>query len=139
MEFGKEYQIEETPLYQQAARQLVRDVVELSAIPPQTERELFQADAEANAAFQFDNTPYDGADIKALSNVEPQLSPRESESLSLVSQGLPQSEAAARLGVRPATLRGYLKAVRFKLQTTSTGEAVAMAKLRGLIETSEDN
>jgi DNA-binding NarL/FixJ family response regulator len=43
------------------------------------------------------------------------LAPREREALSLIAQGLTQAQAAARMGVSPATVDTYVKRIRRKL------------------------
>ncbi|MFE7318543.1 LuxR C-terminal-related transcriptional regulator [Streptomyces sp. NPDC057555] len=47
------------------------------------------------------------------------LTPRESEVLSLVADGLRNSEIAARIGVTEGTVKGYLGGIRSKLGTSS--------------------
>ncbi|MFI6764196.1 LuxR C-terminal-related transcriptional regulator [Streptomyces sp. NPDC050355] len=47
------------------------------------------------------------------------LSSRESEVLSLVADGLRNSEIAARIGVTEGTVKGYLRGIRSKLGTSS--------------------
>lgn len=60
------------------------------------------------------------------------LTPREEETLTLLSRGLTVPEAAARMGLSPQTVAGYVKVVYQKLQVTSRAEATREAIRRGL-------
>jgi DNA-binding CsgD family transcriptional regulator len=61
------------------------------------------------------------------------LSPREREVLRHVARGLPDRELAARLGIRTATARSYMQAIRTKLGVRSRSQAVAIALSTGLL------
>ena len=61
------------------------------------------------------------------------LSPRESDTLQLLSVGLNRSRVAERLKISEHTLRVYIESARFKLGATNTTHAVAKAISQGLI------
>jgi len=62
-----------------------------------------------------------------------QLSPRELEILSLLSQGLVPSEIAARLGTSPSTVGHQVRNARKKLQASSNEHAIAKAVFFSII------
>ena len=61
------------------------------------------------------------------------LSPRESDSLTLLAMGYSRAHAADTLKISEHTLRVYIEAARFKLGSANTTHAVAAALSRGLI------
>lgn len=61
------------------------------------------------------------------------LSPRETASLRLLSEGLSVEEIAARLGVGPPTVKTFLARAAKKLRARTREHAVAIAIRRGLI------
>lgn len=60
------------------------------------------------------------------------LSPRETETLTLLARGLTVAEAAAQLGLTAHTVAGYVKIVYQKLGISSRAEATREAIRRGL-------
>lgn len=62
-----------------------------------------------------------------------ELSPRENETLTLLSKGLTVSAAAQSMGLSPQTVAGYVKIIYQKLHVSSRAEAVREAVRRGLI------
>jgi DNA-binding NarL/FixJ family response regulator len=66
--------------------------------------------------------------------VAPELRDRELEVLKLLATGASVKEMAPRLGISVHTCRGYVKAVRQKLEATSQLEAVLKARQLGLLD-----
>ncbi len=64
---------------------------------------------------------------------EPTLTPRESEILSLVAQGLSNKAIGRSLGLTEGTVKGYLKLLLDKLAVSDRTEAAALALRRGLV------
>jgi DNA-binding NarL/FixJ family response regulator len=65
--------------------------------------------------------------------VSPTLTPRESDVLALLGQGQEVRDIADRLGVTPATCRGYVKSLLVKLDAHSQLQAVVAAWRLGLL------
>ncbi|MFI0235338.1 response regulator transcription factor [Streptomyces sp. NPDC016845] len=63
----------------------------------------------------------------------PVLAPREVDVLVCVAAGATNAAAAERLGLRPETVKGYLRAAMRKLGAHTRGEAVAAARRAGLL------
>jgi len=61
------------------------------------------------------------------------LSPRETECLLRVAQGLRSKQIAEKLGLRPVTVELHLKNARAKLKASTREQAIAIALLNGLI------
>ncbi|MFI1538646.1 response regulator transcription factor [Streptomyces anandii] len=61
------------------------------------------------------------------------LSPRELDVLACVAAGATNAAVAARLGVRPETVKGYLRSAMRKLGARTRGEAVVSARRAGLL------
>ncbi|KYG67232.1 hypothetical protein AZI86_09510 [Bdellovibrio bacteriovorus] len=61
------------------------------------------------------------------------LSPREKETLVLLSKGMTVAVAAQTLGLSPQTVAGYVKIIYQKLHVSSRAEAVREAVRRGLV------
>jgi DNA-binding NarL/FixJ family response regulator len=64
------------------------------------------------------------------------LTPRERDVLSLLAEGLRQTEIAARLAISPKTVASHIEHVLTKLGVHSRAEAVALAYRDGLLRTS---
>lgn len=62
-----------------------------------------------------------------------QLSPREVDVLTQVSLGLSYADIAARLCLKPMTVKGYMRTVMQKLQAHNRTEAVVAARRLGLL------
>ncbi len=62
-----------------------------------------------------------------------QLTPRETETLTLLSQGLTSHEIGARLGIRRKTVETYIGSIIGKLGAQNRVEALAIALERGLL------
>jgi len=62
-----------------------------------------------------------------------ELTPRETEVLRLLAEGLRNRDIAARLYVSEKTVRNYISSILFKLQVNSRTEAALLAVKRGLI------
>ena len=62
------------------------------------------------------------------------ITPRESEVLALLSQGLQNKEIGARLGVTDRTVKFHVGSILSKLQAGNRTEAVTIAVQRGLIQ-----
>lgn len=80
------------------------------------------------------------AQVAPRLRVEPNglLTPRESELLSLIAQGLSDKAIARILGLGPATVRTYNSQLYGKLGARSRTEAVARARALGLLTDVED-
>ncbi|MEU6817999.1 LuxR C-terminal-related transcriptional regulator [Streptomyces sp. NPDC046860] len=63
----------------------------------------------------------------------PVLAPRELDVLTWVATGATNAAVADRLGVRPETVKGYLRAAMRKLSAHTRGEAVTAARRAGLL------
>ncbi|MFI1167727.1 response regulator transcription factor [Streptomyces sp. NPDC020801] len=63
----------------------------------------------------------------------PGLSPREVDVLACVATGATNAGVAERLGVRPETVKGYLRSAMRKLGAHTRGEAVVAARRAGLL------
>ncbi|MFJ8198509.1 response regulator transcription factor [Streptomyces sp. NPDC096152] len=61
------------------------------------------------------------------------LAPRELDVLACVAAGATNATAAARLGLSPETVKGYLRSAMRKLGAHTRGEAVAAARRAGLL------
>ncbi|MEV5612391.1 helix-turn-helix transcriptional regulator [Streptomyces sp. NPDC052225] len=61
------------------------------------------------------------------------LAPREVDVLACVAGGATNAAAAERLGLRPETVKGYLRSAMRKLGAHTRGEAVASARRAGLL------
>lgn len=61
------------------------------------------------------------------------LAPRELDVLSWVAAGATNAAVAERLGLRPETVKGYLRSAMRKLGAHTRGEAVTTARRAGLL------
>ncbi|GAA3763530.1 hypothetical protein GCM10023082_66010 [Streptomyces tremellae] len=61
------------------------------------------------------------------------LAPREMDVLACVAAGATNTSAAAALGVRPETVKGYLRSAMRKLGAHTRLEAVVAARRAGLL------
>ncbi|MGX4689035.1 response regulator transcription factor [Streptomyces sp. JNUCC 63] len=61
------------------------------------------------------------------------LTPREVDVLTCVAAGATNATAAARLGLSPETVKGYLRSAMRKLSAHTRGEAVAAARRAGML------
>ena len=61
------------------------------------------------------------------------LSPRETDAMTLIAQGLNRAQIAHSLSISEHTLRVYIESARFKLGALNTTHAVACALTQGLI------
>jgi DNA-binding CsgD family transcriptional regulator len=62
-----------------------------------------------------------------------ELAPRELDVLACVASGASNAAAAERLGLRPETVKGYLRSAMRRLGAHSRGEAVVAARRAGLL------
>ncbi|MFI5684418.1 response regulator transcription factor [Streptomyces sp. NPDC051636] len=63
----------------------------------------------------------------------PSLTPRELDILTCVADGATNATVAERLGLRPETVKGYLRSAMRKLGAHTRGEAVSTARRAGLL------
>jgi two-component system nitrate/nitrite response regulator NarL len=70
----------------------------------------------------------------AADEVPPPLTPRETEILTLVGEGLSNKAVARRLGISVHTVKFHLEALFAKLDATSRAEAVAKGLRGGILE-----
>jgi DNA-binding CsgD family transcriptional regulator len=61
------------------------------------------------------------------------LAPRELDVLAWVAEGSTNAAVARRLGLRPETVKSYLRSAMRKLGAHTRGEAVATARRAGLL------
>ncbi|HEX2619265.1 MAG TPA: response regulator transcription factor, partial [Phototrophicaceae bacterium] len=73
------------------------------------------------------------ADVTSLETLEEALTPRESEVLQLLAEGLPNKTIAQRLGISPNTVKFHINAILTKLGVQSRTEAVIRATRLGLV------
>jgi len=85
----------------------------------------------APSTFTLPSTPPPSA---AASEKRPDLSQREIDVLRLLARGTPVKDMAPALGITVNTCRGYIKAVRQKLDAASQLEAVLKARQLGLLD-----
>ena len=78
--------------------------------------------------------PADGFRSVADEDPPPLLTPRETEILTLVGQGMSNKAAARQLGISVHTVKFHLEALFAKLEATSRAEAVAKGLRGGAIE-----
>jgi DNA-binding NarL/FixJ family response regulator len=69
-----------------------------------------------------------------VADADADLTPRETEVLSLIARGLRNAEVAAALGLTLHTVAGYVKSVYAKLGISSRAEAAQRAIRMGLNE-----
>ncbi len=62
-----------------------------------------------------------------------QLSPRETDALTMLAMGYSRGQAADSLSISEHTLRVYIESARFKLNALNTTHAVARAMAMGLL------
>ena len=74
-------------------------------------------------------------ELERGTDVQPQqqLSPRETDALTLLAMGYSRAQAAESLSISEHTIRVYIEAARFKLGAMHTTHAVARAMARGLL------
>ncbi|MDX1821872.1 helix-turn-helix transcriptional regulator [Silicimonas sp. MF1-12-2] len=63
----------------------------------------------------------------------PNLSPRETDALTMLALGYNRAQAAENLSISEHTLRVYIESARFKLAASNTTHAVARAVMSGLL------
>ena len=69
----------------------------------------------------------------ATAPVQVRLAPREVDVLACVAAGATNAAAAERLGLRPETVKGYLRSAMRKLGAHTRLEAVVAARRAGLL------
>lgn len=65
---------------------------------------------------------------------EPDLTPRESEVLELVANGLSAKEVAHEIGIAPRTVERHIENVRMKMRARNRAHMVAQAVLNGVLD-----
>jgi DNA-binding NarL/FixJ family response regulator len=75
-----------------------------------------------------------GSDSESLSEPVETLTPRETEVLGLLADGLGNREIAARLGISEHTIKFHIRSILAKLGASSRTEAVSRGLRGGLIE-----
>jgi LuxR family maltose regulon positive regulatory protein len=71
----------------------------------------------------------------ATSAVTESLSPRESDILRLIAEGLSNKEIARDLAIAPETVKSYMKNIFIKLKVERRAQAVSRAQILGLAGT----
>ena len=77
--------------------------------------------------------PIDGS-VSQAPDALGSVTPRESEVLNLLGQGLQNKEIAAQLGISERTVKFHVGSILSKLNAGNRTEAVTIAVQRGLIE-----
>ncbi|MFH7339317.1 response regulator transcription factor [Streptomyces hygroscopicus] len=95
----------------------------LRALAPRIADPVLRADLLAACGLLTAPRPADG----------PALAPRELDVLSWVAAGATNAAVAERLGLRPETVKGYLRSAMRKLGAHTRGEAVTAARRAGLL------
>ncbi|MEW2619338.1 helix-turn-helix transcriptional regulator [Streptomyces sp. NPDC048106] len=95
----------------------------LRALAPRIADPVLRADLLAACGLLTAPGPADG----------PALAPRELDVLSWVAAGATNAAVAERLGLRPETVKGYLRSAMRKLGAHTRGEAVTAARRAGLL------
>lgn len=70
---------------------------------------------------------------------KPALTPRQRQVLGLVAQGLNADEIGQELFLTGETVRGYMKAIRARLEAKHQAHAVAIGYQRGLLPSSRED
>ena len=65
---------------------------------------------------------------------EPVLTPRESEVLELVANGLSAKEVAHQIGIAPRTVERHIENVRMKMRARNRAHMVAQAVVTGVLD-----
>jgi len=65
---------------------------------------------------------------------EPDLTPRESEVLELVANGLSAKEVAHEIGIAPRTVERHIENVRMKMRARNRAHMVAQAVANGVLD-----
>jgi LuxR family transcriptional regulator, maltose regulon positive regulatory protein len=71
----------------------------------------------------------------SVSVVTESLSPRESDILRLIAEGLSNKEIARDLVIAPETVKSYIKNIFIKLNVVRRAQAVSRAQILGLVGT----
>ncbi|SED86828.1 GAF domain-containing protein [Streptomyces misionensis] len=107
-----------------AAWEQVREAhAALRALAPRITDPVLRAELLAACGLLTAPRPADG----------PALAPRELDVLSWVAAGATNAAVAERLGLRPETVKGYLRSAMRKLGAHTRGEAVTAARRAGLL------
>ncbi|MEU6280150.1 helix-turn-helix transcriptional regulator [Streptomyces sp. NPDC047028] len=107
-----------------AAREQVREAhAALRALAPRIADPEVRAELLAACGLLAEERPSGGAS----------LAPRELDVLSWVAAGATNAGVAERLGLRPETVKGYLRSAMRKLGAHTRGEAVTAARRAGLL------
>ena len=80
----------------------------------------------------FRSTP--GADLRPSADLAEALTPRESDVLAAIGEGLSIHETGERLGITYHTANGYIKSIYRKLGIKSRAQAAVEAQRRGLLQ-----
>lgn len=67
------------------------------------------------------------------------ISPRQTEVLRLIAQGLSEGEAGQQMGIARATVRNHLFSARAKLNARNTTHAVVIAIRAGFIDPAQSS
>ncbi|OON81909.1 GAF domain-containing protein [Streptomyces tsukubensis] len=108
----------------------LRSMAALVSDPLLRERLLTVCGRLATAALPGGESPHA---VGAPKQQPASLAPRELDVLACVAAGATNAGAAQRLGLRPETVKGYLRAAMRKLGAHTRGEAVAAARRSGLL------
>ncbi|MEU6800039.1 helix-turn-helix transcriptional regulator [Streptomyces neyagawaensis] len=101
---------------------------------PELRRELLQVCGRLAGAAAADTAGPDAPDAPAPSaGPRVALTPRELDVLSCVALGATNATTADRLGLRPETVKGYLRSAMRKLEAHTRLEAVVAARRAGLL------
>ncbi|MDT7840238.1 response regulator transcription factor [Streptomyces justiciae] len=131
--------VEQALVVREEARELVA-AAESAGVDPVSREQVREAHAALRALAPRISDPELRAELLdacgLLTPRQPEraaLAPRELDVLACVAAGATNAAAAERLGLRPETVKGYLRSAMRRLGAHTRGEAVAAARRAGLL------
>jgi len=101
-------------------------------VPLESRNHVLLESDSAWPRFLAETRAFLGAEPGTAAAAFPELTAREKEVLELVARGLANDEIAARLGIRPKTVRNQVSALFDKLGVSSRAQAIVRAREAGL-------
>ncbi|MFC8343833.1 response regulator transcription factor [Streptomyces sp. NPDC057280] len=132
--------VEQALVVREEARELVTAAGPAGGVDPVSREQVREAHAALRALAPRITDPQLRAELLdacgLLTPRQPErvtLAPRELDVLACVAAGATNAAAAERLGLRPETVKGYLRSAMRRLGAHTRGEAVAAARRAGLL------